>query len=124
MVQSMESLVVFIQVQYFVCYFDVSIESYHLSFRLVDSISVSTPTFPESVKDGTIRLLKKTGDKVSADETIAEIETDKSNLSVNTPQGGVIESFSVADGDTVKSGAEIAKLNTSGDAKSSSSIFY
>jgi 2-oxoglutarate dehydrogenase E2 component (dihydrolipoamide succinyltransferase) len=78
------------------------------------------------VKDGTIRLLKKVGDKVSADETIAEIETDKSNLTVNTPQAGVIEAFLVADGDTVKSGAQIAKLNTSVDAKSSSSsgLFY
>ncbi len=78
------------------------------------------------MKDGTIRLLKKVGDKVSADETIAEIETDKSNLSVNTPQAGVIEQFLVADGDTVTSGAQIAKLNTSGDAKSSSplGLFY
>jgi len=80
------------------------------------------------VKDGTIRLLKKVGDKVSADETIAEIETDKSNLTVNTPQAGVIEAFLVADGDTVTSGAQIAKLNTSVDAKSSSSsssgLFY
>jgi 2-oxoglutarate dehydrogenase E2 component (dihydrolipoamide succinyltransferase) len=83
-------------------------------FCLDDSVSVSTPSFPESVKDGTVRLLKKVGDKVSADETIAEIETDKTNLSVNTPQGGTIESFAVADGDTVKSGAQIAKIDTSG----------
>ncbi len=89
-------------------------------FSLVDSVNVTTPSFPESVKDGTIRLLKKVGDKVSADETIAEIETDKTNLSVNTPQAGVIEAFLVADGDNVTSGAQIAKLNTSGDAKSSS----
>jgi len=72
------------------------------------------------VKDGTIRLLKKVGDKVTADETIAEIETDKTNLSVNVPQAGTIEAFLVADGDNVTSGAQIAKINTSsgGDAKS------
>ncbi|CAF1263545.1 unnamed protein product [Adineta ricciae] len=86
----------------------------HTSPILFDSVSVSTPSFPESVKDGTIRLLKKVGDKVSADETIAEIETDKTNLSVNAPQGGVIESFSVADGDNVTSGAVIGKIDTSG----------
>ncbi|UJR37217.1 hypothetical protein I4U23_029926 [Adineta vaga] len=69
----------------------------HTSPIFFDSVNVTTPSFPESVKDGTIRLLKKVGDKVSADETIAEIETDKTNLSVNAPQA-----------------AQVAKLNTSG----------
>jgi 2-oxoglutarate dehydrogenase E2 component (dihydrolipoamide succinyltransferase) len=84
------------------------------NLHLVDSVSVSTPSFPESVKDGTIRFLKKVGDKVAADETIAEIETDKTNLNVNSPHSGVIEELLVADGDNVTSGASIAKLNTSG----------
>jgi len=86
----------------------------HTSPVLFDSVSVSTPSFPESVKDGTIRFLKKVGDKVAADETIAEIETDKTNLSVNATQGGVIESLVVNDGDNVTSGAVVAKINTSG----------
>jgi 2-oxoglutarate dehydrogenase E2 component (dihydrolipoamide succinyltransferase) len=85
-----------------------------LFLELVDSFTVSTPPFPESVKDGTIRLLKKVGDKIAVDETIAEIETDKSNLSVNSPQAGIIETLLVADGDNVTSGAQVAKLNTSG----------
>lgn len=75
-------------------------------------MNVSTPSFPESVKDGTIRFLKKPGDQVSADETIAEIETDKTNLSVNSPQSGVIEALLVSDGDNVTSGAVIAKVDT------------
>ncbi|CAF0773878.1 unnamed protein product [Adineta steineri] len=86
----------------------------HTSPILFDSVTVSTPSFPESVKDGTIRFLKKVGDKISADETIAEIETDKTNLSVNSPQGGVIEELLVADGDNVTSGAVVAKVNTAG----------
>ncbi|CAF0883991.1 unnamed protein product [Adineta steineri] len=92
----------------------------HTSSIVFDSVNVSTPSFPESVKDGTIRLLRKVGDKVSADETIAEIETDKSNLSVNSPQGGTIEEFLVQDGDNVTSGAPIAKLNTSSSGSSAS----
>jgi pyruvate/2-oxoglutarate dehydrogenase complex dihydrolipoamide acyltransferase (E2) component len=43
---------------------------------------------------------------------------------VNSPQAGVIESFLVADGDNVTSGAQVAKLNTSADTKSSSGLFY
>ncbi|CAF1208033.1 unnamed protein product [Rotaria sordida] len=88
----------------------------HTSSILFESIKVPTPSFPESVKDGTIRFLKKVGDKVSADETIAEIETDKTNLSVNAPTGGTIESLLVNEGDNVTSGAQVAVINTSGDA--------
>ena len=87
---------------------------YSMCLFLVDSINVTTPGFPESVKDGTIRFLKKVGDQVKADETIAEIETDKTNLSVNSPSAGVVEALLVADGDNVTSGAQVAKINTSG----------
>jgi 2-oxoglutarate dehydrogenase E2 component (dihydrolipoamide succinyltransferase) len=61
--------------------------------------------------------LKKVGDQVSTDETIAEIETDKTNLSVNSPGAGTIETLLVADGDNVTSGAQVATLNTSGGSK-------
>lgn len=96
-------------------YVNIGLIFFCISFSfifLVDSVSVSTPSFPESVKDGTIRFLKKPGDQVSADETIAEIETDKTNLSVNSPQSGVIEALLVADGDNVTSGAVVAKVDT------------
>ena len=39
---------------------------------------IKSPTFPESVADGTIaNWVKKEGDSVKQDEVIAEIETDK-----------------------------------------------
>ena len=42
------------------------------------SIEIKSPTFPESVADGTIaKWLKKEGDLVNQDEVIVEIETDK-----------------------------------------------
>ena len=42
------------------------------------SVEIKSPTFPESVADGTIaNWLKKEGDAVAQDEVIAEIETDK-----------------------------------------------
>lgn len=58
--------------------------------------------------------MKKVGDQVAADETIAEIETDKTNLSVNSEQAGTIEALLVADGDNVTSGAKVAKLSIGG----------
>ncbi|CAF3150957.1 unnamed protein product [Rotaria sp. Silwood2] len=87
----------------------------HTSPILFDSVKVATPSFPESVKDGTIRFLKKVGDKIALDETIAEIETDKTNLSVNSSVAGTIEALLVNDGDNVVSGAQVAVINTSGD---------
>ena len=47
------------------------------------SIEIKSPTFPESVADGTVaNWLKKEGESVAQDEVIAEIETDKVVLEV------------------------------------------
>ena len=47
------------------------------------SEEIKSPTFPESVADGTIaNWVKKEGEAVSQDEVIAEIETDKVVLEV------------------------------------------
>ena len=75
---------------------------------------MSAPPLPEAINDGTIRLLKKVGDRVSMDETIAEIETDQINLEVHAPESGTIESLLVADGDTVKYETKIARINLNG----------
>ncbi|CAF0954187.1 unnamed protein product [Didymodactylos carnosus] len=94
--------------------------SFYTSRVLYDSVSVKTPTFPESVKEGTIRLLKKVGDKVQIDETIAEIETDKTNLQVNAPQGGTIEAVLVEDGSNVAAGADLFKISQGDGGKEES----
>ena len=75
---------------------------------------MSAPPLPEAIIDGTIRLLKKVGDRVSIDETVAEIETDQINLEVYTPESGTIESILVADGDTVTYETEIARITLNG----------
>ena len=55
------------------------------------SIEIKSPTFPESVADGTIaKWLKKEGDHVNQDEVIVEIETDKVVLEVLAQSDGVI----------------------------------
>ena len=52
---------------------------------------IKSPTFPESVIDGTVaNWIKKEGDSVSQDEVIAEIETDKVVLEVVAPFDGQI----------------------------------
>ena len=55
------------------------------------SIEIKSPTFPESVADGTIaNWVKKEGELVKQDDVIAEIETDKVVLEVVAPFDGVI----------------------------------
>ncbi|KAL1501018.1 hypothetical protein ABEB36_006423 [Hypothenemus hampei] len=77
---------------------------------------IKCPAFPESVTEGDIRLEKKVGDAVAADEVLAEIETDKTSMPVHSPAHGIIEEILVKDGDTVKAGTPLFKLKVTGEA--------
>ena len=79
------------------------------------SEEIKSPTFPESVADGTIaNWVKKEGEAVSQDEVIAEIETDKVVLEVLAPSDGKISKIHKNEGDTVLS-AELIGEFTPGD---------
>ena len=76
-----------------------------------------SPTFPESVADGTIaNWVKKEGESVSQDEVIAEIETDKVVLEVLAPSDGKISKIHKNEGDIVLS-AELIGEFISGDVE-------
>lgn len=79
------------------------------------SEEIKSPTFPESVADGTIaNWVKKEGETVSQDDVIAEIETDKVVLEVLAPSDGKISKIHKNEGDTVLS-AELIGEFTPGD---------
>ena len=81
------------------------------------SEEIKSPTFPESVADGTIaNWVKKEGEAVSQDEVIAEIETDKVVLEVLAPSDGKITKIHKNEGDTVLS-AELIGEFISGDSE-------
>ena len=80
------------------------------------STEIKSPTFPESVIDGTIaNWIKQEGDTVSQDEVIAEIETDKVVLEVVAPFDGELKKIVKNAGDTVTSAEVIAEFER-GDA--------
>ena len=82
------------------------------------STEIKSPTFPESVIDGTIaNWIKQEGDTVSQDEVIAEIETDKVVLEVVAPFDGELKKIVKNAGDTVTSAEVIAEFER-GDASS------
>jgi len=80
---------------------------------------VKVPVMGESVAEGTIASFsKKVGEKVTKDETIAEIETDKVALEVPSPADGVILELLVAAGASVTPGSVIARIGAVGAAPS------
>lgn len=66
------------------------------------SIEIKVPTLPESVADATVAAWhKKVGDKVSRDENLVDLETDKVVLEVPAPDDGIIKEILQKDGATV-----------------------
>ena len=77
---------------------------------------VKSPTFPESVADGTIaNWVKKEGEIVHQDEVIAEIETDKVVLEVLAPFDGLISKIHKPAGEIVQSAELIAEFKKASD---------
>jgi 2-oxoglutarate dehydrogenase E2 component (dihydrolipoamide succinyltransferase) len=83
------------------------------------AMDVKTPTMGESVSEGTIATWsKKVGDKVSKDEVLVEIETDKVAVEVSSPVDGVLSEILVQDGGSVKPGQVIARVSGGAGAAS------
>ncbi len=85
------------------------------------SIEVKVPNLPESVADATIATWhKKIGDKVTRDENIVDLETDKVVLEVPAPADGVLQEILFQVGDTVHSGELLARIGAGAAAVPSS----
>ncbi|MCO5044585.1 MAG: 2-oxoglutarate dehydrogenase complex dihydrolipoyllysine-residue succinyltransferase [Verrucomicrobia bacterium] len=68
----------------------------------MSAIEIKVPVFPESIQEGTLSAWhKKAGQRVEANEKIADIETDKIVLDVTAPTAGVLTEIRVQEGATV-----------------------
>ena len=66
------------------------------------TIEIKVPVLPESVADASIATWHvKVGDKVSRDQNLVDIETDKVVLEVVAPADGVVSEIFQAEGETV-----------------------
>ena len=84
---------------------------------------IKSPTYPESVADGTIsNWVKKEGQEVKQDELIAEIETDKIVLEVLSPINGKIKKIIKDEGEIVNSGELIAQIEESSSLQNKESV--
>ncbi len=81
------------------------------------SEKIVVPTLGESVTEATVaKWLKNKGDKVTSDEPLVELETDKVNVEVPAPSNGILENITAKEGETVNVGALLGSIS---NAKSS-----
>lgn len=79
------------------------------------SQEIIVPEVSDGVSEGTvIALVVAVGDKVEADQTLLEMETDKAVVAIPSPFDGTISEIRIAEGDTIKVGAAIMLLEVSG----------
>ncbi|MDQ6662246.1 MAG: E3 binding domain-containing protein, partial [Chloroflexota bacterium] len=81
---------------------------------------VTMPRLGESVAEGTVgSWLKKEGDWVERDESLAEIITDKINAELPSPVAGRLAKILVQPDETVSVGTEIALIEENADVSAS-----
>jgi pyruvate dehydrogenase E2 component (dihydrolipoamide acetyltransferase) len=77
-----------------------------------EGIAVLMPSLSPTMKEGKIlKWLKKVGDKVSSGDVIAELETDKSNLEIESYEDGTLTKIVVGENQMAAVGAPIAYLS-------------
>jgi len=78
--------------------------------------AIQMPALSPTMTEGKItKWLKKEGDKIAAGDAIAEVETDKSNLEVESYDDGYLLKVLIKEGDTAPVGAPIAYFGEKGE---------
>jgi 2-oxoglutarate dehydrogenase E2 component (dihydrolipoamide succinyltransferase) len=81
------------------------------------SANIVVPEVGESIVDARIaKWLRKEGDVVAAGDPLVELETDKIDLEVPAPQGGVLSRIDRKDGEDVKVGEVLGIIEETGAA--------
>ena len=75
------------------------------------SVEIKTPTFSESISEGTVAVWHKSiGDAVRRDDVLVDIETDKVVIEIFAPEDGVLAEILKAEGDVVESEELLGRL--------------
>lgn len=79
------------------------------------SKNVQLPELGEGVAEGElVKWLVKVGDKISADQPVAEMMTDKATVEVPSPSAGVVKELRSKEGDVVAVGDVMLVIDTDG----------
>lgn len=72
---------------------------------------IRMPKMGDGMTEGTVlKWLKKEGDRIELNESIAEIETDKANVEMPADEAGTLTKILVKEGETVAVGTPIAQI--------------
>ena len=75
------------------------------------SIEIKTPTFAESISEGTVAVWhKQVGDPVKRDDVLVDIETDKVVIEIFAPADGVLTEIFKEEGEVVESEEPLGRL--------------
>src|SRR3954471_5957898 len=78
---------------------------------------IQMPKLSDTMTEGTlVAWKKKKGDKVSAGDVIAEIETDKATMEWESPEDGTLTEIYVEEGGKVDVGQKIAFIGGEGES--------
>lgn len=81
---------------------------------------ITMPQLSDTMTEGTIvKWLKKEGDSVKAGEIVAEVETDKATMEMESFESGTITKLLIPEGNKAPVGAAIAVIAKSGEDRKS-----
>src|SRR6476619_585671 len=87
---------------------------HHSAFSIPESpmpTPITLPQLSDTMTEGTVvRWLKKEGDKIKANETVAEVETDKAVMEMESFDAGTLAVITVKEGEKVPVGGPIGYL--------------
>jgi pyruvate dehydrogenase E2 component (dihydrolipoamide acetyltransferase) len=85
------------------------------------SNEITMPKLSDTMEEGKIlRWLKHPGDKIARGEAIAEVETDKADMVLESFDEGVLEQIKLSEGESAPVGAVIATMKSAGTKESKS----
>src|SRR5687768_11669949 len=77
-------------------------------------VEITMPQLSDTMTEGTVvKWLKKEGDKIKVGEVVAEVETDKATMEMESFEGGTLAHIAAPEGTKVNVGDVIAFLATS-----------
>ena len=78
---------------------------------MATTVNIVIPDLGDFENVEIIEILVKAGDTVEREDGLITIETDKASMDIPSPENGVIESLTVAVGDTVSTGDVIGGVH-------------